>query len=50
MRVGMTHIPVAGAMHRINNLSFTRARIRQRMRRPRHLAAMSSAFRHICAR
>jgi hypothetical protein len=51
MRVRMTQIRVAGAMHCINNLSVTLAP-KSLTRAPGrgHLAVMSSIFRHICAR
>jgi hypothetical protein len=50
MRVGMTQISVAGAVRRTNNLGVTLARPLTSAPAAGHLAAMSSVFRHICAR
>jgi hypothetical protein len=50
MRVGVTQIRVTGATHRTNNLRVTRAASVNECADCGHLAAMSSAFRHICAR
>jgi hypothetical protein len=50
VRVGMTQIPVTDAMHRTNNLGVTIALVVNNCTSPGYLAAMSSAFRHICAR
>ena len=50
MRVGVTQIRVTDATHRTNNLSVTRAASVNERADCGHLAAMSSGFRHICAR
>jgi hypothetical protein len=50
MRVGMTQFRVADAMRRTNNLGITIARVVNECTSYGHLAAMSSVFRHICAR
>src|SRR5512134_910781 len=50
MRVGMTQISVAVAMHRTNNFGVTLARLVNDCTGGEHLAAISSVFRHICAR
>ena len=50
MRVGVTQIRVADATHRTNNLSGTRVASVDERAGWRHLAAISPAFRHICAR
>ena len=50
MRVGVTQIRVTDATHRTNNLRVTRAASVNERAGCSDLAAMSSAFRHICAR
>jgi hypothetical protein len=50
IRVGVTQFRVTDETHCTNNLGVALARIRYRIRGPRNLAAMSSVFRHICAR
>ena len=50
MRVGVTQIRVTDATHRTNNLSVTRAASVNERAGYRYLAAISSGFRHICAR
>jgi hypothetical protein len=50
MRVGVTQIRVTDATHRTNNLSGTPAASVNERAGCRYLAAISSGFRHICAR
>ena len=50
MRVGVTQIRVTDATQRTNNLDVTRAASVNERAGCSDLAAMSSAFRHICAR
>jgi hypothetical protein len=50
MRVGMTQIHLADAMHRTHDLSVTLVPFVNECASCKHFAAMSSAFRHILAR